>query len=121
MKKLIVIIIALLTLALAGCEKETSKTAEGWAIWYVLDGHDSTIIEPFIYTVEAAYCDFGEDTDFEYYACFVVTVQHDLDCDARERVFAVVVAWEKTFLMRVLQLTTIPESAITDIDEVEME
>jgi hypothetical protein len=112
----------LLALALVGCQEET-KTAESWAISYVLEGHDTTLIEPLSYTVESATCDLGEypeDTDFEYYACFVVRVQHDLDGDATERSFAVIVAWEKTFWMRALQSRGIPESAITDIDEVEI-
>ncbi len=124
MKRLLIIAVLMLSLLTVGCENtEERKTAKEWAIDYVLDGHDSTIIDPYTYTVENAYCDFGEypeDTDFEYYACFIITVQHDLDGDATERSFAVIVAWEETFCMRFIQSRVIPESAIIDIDEVEI-
>lgn len=131
MKKLLFVIVLLLAFLLVSCEKEEAYTPEGWAMWAVKNGYDNTeeLITPYIINVQEAICVFEEDiNDGEQnegkYACFIVSVQQELNGNATERKFAVFVGWEdsiaKAFLW-IIQSRFVTESNIKDIDVVEIE
>lgn len=124
MKKILLLVLTLVSVfLLTGCEREESRTAEGWAVYAVETGYDGTDlpITPYLIHAEETSIVWGDDSDdFDHFATFIITIVQDADGDPTERTFAVFVGWQKSFWMRVSQSTVIPESALRDIDVVEI-